>query len=169
MRRFFVKNLSFVLLVNLLVKPIWIFFIDRVVQNRVGHAEYGHYVALLNLTLVLQILLDFGLTNYNSKLVAQRPEALPQLFPSMLYARFFLALIYAAVVFGVGYALGYSDASIWLLFGILLFQSLNSLLLFIRSSLTGLHLFKYEAVLSAADKFLMILICGALLFLARKR
>ena len=33
MRRFFVKNILFVIAVNVLVKPIWVLFIDRNVQN----------------------------------------------------------------------------------------------------------------------------------------
>ena len=47
LRRFFAKNLLFIILLNALVKPVWIFAIDRTVQNRVGHAAYGTFQALL--------------------------------------------------------------------------------------------------------------------------
>jgi len=44
-------------------------------------------------------------------------------------------------------------------------QMLASFILFLRSHLAGLHLFKSDSFMSVADKVLMILICGSLLFL----
>ena len=54
----FFKGLSWLIVLNLLVKPVWIFFIDRQVQNIVGHELYGKYFALLNLSYVLYFLSD---------------------------------------------------------------------------------------------------------------
>ncbi len=164
MRRFFAKNLLFVISVNLLVKPLWIFLIDRTVQNTVGPASYGLYQALLNLGLIFQILLDFGINNYNSKTLAQFPGKLKTLFPAMLSARLVLSLLYLVIVCGIGILIGYNAYQLVLLLCILLIQTMSSLMLFIRSNMSGLHLFKIDAVLSIADRFLMIFICGFLLF-----
>ena len=92
MRRFFVKNILFVIAINVLVKPVWVLLIDRSVQNRVPGGEYGTYQALLNLSIIFQIVLDFGITSYNSRTIAQDPDKLPELFPSMLSARLQLGL-----------------------------------------------------------------------------
>ncbi len=165
MRRFFARNLLFVIAVNLLIKPVWIFFIDRTVQNKVGHADYGIYQALFNLGLVFQILLDFGINNYNSKTLAQFPRKLKSLFPAMLSARIVLSVCYMIIVSGIGLALGYRGGEIILLAGVLLIQSLNSIMLFIRSNVSGLHKFKADGVLSVVDRSLMILLCGALLLI----
>ncbi|NBP74833.1 MAG: polysaccharide biosynthesis protein, partial [Crocinitomicaceae bacterium] len=52
---------------NLLIKPLAIFGIDASVQNEVGFIQYGTYFSLLNLSLILNILLDLGLNNYTTK------------------------------------------------------------------------------------------------------
>ena len=164
MRRFFVKNLLFVLTVNLLVKPVWIFMIDRTVQNRVGHASYGTYQALFNLGIIFQILLDFGLSYYNTKVISQNPEKLKALFPGLLSARLVLVIIYAIIVSIIGLMAGYNSAELLLLAGILLIQVFNSFIQFLRSNMAALHRFKADGLLSVTDRLLMIVICGFLLF-----
>ena len=163
MRRFFVKNILFVIAINVLVKPIWILFIDRVVQNRVGAESYGTYSALLSLAIIFSIILDFGITNYNSRTISQNPDELKTLFSSMLTARILLILVYMALVCGVAFLSGYGLKEMLMLCGVLLIQSLNSLLLFIRSNVAALQKFKTDGVLSVTDRFLMILVCGFLL------
>lgn len=163
MRRFFVKNILFVITVNILVKPIWVFFIDRVVQNRVGEASYGTYSSLLSLSIIFSIILDFGITNYNSRTVSQNPDELKTLFPSMLTARMLLILIYTGLVCSVALLSGYEAREILMLCGVLLIQSLNSLMLFIRSNVAALQRFKTDGMLSVTDRFLMILVCGFML------
>lgn len=166
MRRFFAKNILFVLFVNLLVKPVWIFFIDRTVQNRVGH-EYGTYQALLNLGIIFQILLDFGINNYTSKTIAENPNSIRKLFPALLTSRLLLCLLYATLIFIIALALGYSGMELYLLAGISCIQLLNSTLQFIRSNVSGLYKFKLDGVLSVSDKLLMIIVCGLLLYYYR--
>lgn len=166
MRRFFVKNLLFVIAVNLLVKPLWVFMIDRTVQNRIGHAAYGTYQALFNLGLIFQIILDFGLTYYNTRIISQNPDKLKELFPSMLGARLLLIVVYAVLVSILGWVVGYRGYELLLLAGILLIQAFNSLMQFLRSNVAALHFFKADGVLSVADRLLMIIICGYLLFLS---
>lgn len=164
MRRFFVKNLLFVLAVNLLVKPVWVFMIDRTVQNRVGHAAYGTYQALFNLGLIFQILLDFGLSYYNTRIIAQNPEKLKTMFPGLLSTRLLLILFYTTLVVVLGFVVGYSSAELVLLSGILMIQALSFLLQFLRSNVAALHHFRTDGVLSVTDRLLMILVCGYLLF-----
>ena len=67
MQKKFVTNLALLLFLNLLIKPFWILGIDRSVQNSVGAADYGMYFALFNFSFLLNIILDFGITNFNNK------------------------------------------------------------------------------------------------------
>lgn len=164
MRRFFVKNLLFVIVVNLLVKPLWILMIDRTVQNRVGHADYGTYQALVNLGLIFNIVLDFGLTYYNTRMISGAPGKLRTLFPAVLSARLVLVIVYGAVLMTAGWLAGYDARELLLLTGILFIQSLNSLMLFLRSNVSSLHKFRLDALLSVSDKLLMIVLCSVLLF-----
>lgn len=164
MSRFFVKNILFVIAVNLLVKPLWVFLIDRNVQNTVGHADYGIYQALVNLGLIFNIILDFGLTYYNTSIISGAPGKLRTMFPAMLSARIVLVLVYVFLVSIAALAIGYSGREMMLLTGILGIQSLNSLLTFLRSNISALHKFRLDALLSIIDKLLMILVCSVLLF-----
>ncbi|MBX2905027.1 MAG: oligosaccharide flippase family protein [Taibaiella sp.] len=163
MQRFFVRNILFVIAVNLLVKPLWVLFIDRTVQNSVPAASYGTYQALFSLGIIFQTLLDFGISNYNSKTIAQEPERLSTLFPAMLSARLVLMLIYIGIAYGWGVLLGYRGWELALLCGILFIHSLNALVSFIRSNVSALHRFKIDALLSITDRMLMIIVCGGLL------
>ncbi len=163
MRRFFVKNILFVIAVNVLVKPIWVLFIDRNVQNTVEGGAYGTYQALLSVSIIFQTILDFGLSSYNSRMIARNPDKLPELFPSMLSARLILILVYMMLACTWGYAIGYRGWELNLLVGVLLIQSLNALVSFIRSNIAALHKFKTDGILSITDRLLMILICGFLL------
>jgi len=163
MQRFFVKNILFVIAVNLLVKPLWVLFIDRTVQNSVPAASYGTYQALFSLGIIFQTLLDFGISNYNSKTIAQNPERISTLFPAMLSARLVLMVFYILIAYGWGFLLGYRGWELGLLSGILLIHSLNALVSFIRSNVSALHRFKVDALLSITDRMLMIIVCGALL------
>ncbi|MDR3681556.1 MAG: oligosaccharide flippase family protein [Flavipsychrobacter sp.] len=163
MRRFFVKNLAFVVAINLPIRLAYVLFIDRVVQNRVGAESYGTYSPLLSWTVIFSIILDFGITNYNSRTVAQNPDKLQELFPTMLSARLLLIMAYGAIVTITGFVVGYNSYQMLLLSGILVFQSLNYMLQFLRSNVAALHKFKIDGILSIADRLLMIVVCGALL------
>ncbi len=165
LRRFLAKNLLFVIGINVLVKPVWIFVIDRTVQNRVGHAAYGTYQALLNMAIIMQFVLDFGLNSFTSRSISRDPDSFGRQFPVMLGLRLVLMLLYAAVVLAVGWAAGYSPAELGLLCGTLLIQTLTILLLFMRSNVAAFQRFRLDGLLSVADRLLMVLVCGTLLFL----
>ena len=71
MQRSFLLNLALLLVLNLLVKPFYILGIDAGVQDAVGSAGYGTYAALLSLSFLLNIVLDLGMTSYNTRHIAQ--------------------------------------------------------------------------------------------------
>ena len=97
MQNRFIKNIIFLLFLNLLVKPFWILGIDREVQNLIGDASYGTYQALLNFSYLFYILLDLGITNFNSRAVAQDPKNLSKHFGGLTEIKLLLGLLYAVV------------------------------------------------------------------------
>src|SRR5215210_2885578 len=94
MQRKFVTNLFLILSLNLLIKPFWIFAIDRSVQIAVGAKTYGYYYTLFNFSFLLNILLDFGITNFNNKNIAQNNHLLTKHFSSLVILKFTLAIVY---------------------------------------------------------------------------
>ena len=160
----FVKNLSLLLVLNLLIKPFWILGIDRSVQNTVGAEEYGFYFAVFNFSFLFNILLDFGITNFNNKNIAQNNHLLTKYLSNLLVLKVLLFLIYVAVTFTSALFIQYSQEQINLLYFLGFNQFLISLILYLRSNLGGLHLFRTDSIISVLDRSLMIIICAVLLW-----
>ena len=159
MQNRFIKNIIFLLFLNLLVKPFWILGIDREVQNLLGDSSYGIYQALFNFSYLFYILLDLGITNFNSRAVAQDPKNLSKHFGGLTEIKLLLGLLYAMVVFIVGYLCGYNEGlKLKLLFWCGLNQILLSFILYLRSNIQGLLLFKQDSLLSVFDRVLAIII-----------
>ncbi|MFK7786636.1 MAG: oligosaccharide flippase family protein [Crocinitomicaceae bacterium] len=165
MQRKFLSGLALMLILNLLIKPLAIFGIDAEVQDQVGDAQYGIYFPLLSFTFLFNILLDFGINNYNTKRVAQYQKDAVGDLGKILVLRGGLFVLYAIVTFGIAFALGWREFQIYLLSFLVLNQFFVAAIAFARSYFTGMLMFKTEAVLSVLDRLLLIIFCGALLYL----
>lgn len=164
MNREFVFNILFLVFINLLIKPFFIFGIDLTVQNRVG-SDYGLYFALLNFTFVFQILNDFGIQGFNNRYISQYPQLLPKYFPNLLAIKFLLSGVYLILSLGAGWLVfGYDGRELGLLSILLGNQILVQLILFLRSNISGLGHYRLDSFLSALDKLLMLATCGILLW-----
>lgn len=163
MKKTFLTNLLLLLFLNLLVKPFWILGIDRTVQNTVGASEYGFYFSLFSFSILFNILLDLGITNFNNREISMHPQLLTKFFSNLSLLKLFLGGGYFAVSLLVGYLIGYGPRHLYMLSFLLLNQLLISLILYFRSNLSGLQLFKTDSVLSVLDRVLMIGLCGFLL------
>ncbi|HAE13188.1 MAG: oligosaccharide flippase family protein [Chitinophagales bacterium] len=163
MKRSFLSNLAFLLFLNFLVKPFWILGIDRTVQNVTGPDQYGLYFSLFNFSLLFQVLLDFGINNFNNREIAKYPEKLGQTWSTMLQSKAIFALLYAALVLIVAVLIGF-DQTHWRILGwMILMQVMLSFFTYLRSNVSALHLFRHDAVLSVSDKLFAGTLC-ALLF-----
>ena len=164
MQKKLLSGLFWVLLANLLVKPFWILGIEVEVQNAVGNEAYGFYFALFSFSYIFNILLDLGVTNFNTRNIAQHPQLIGKHLSSILVIKVLLLGMYLMVTFGVGMIMGYGSEEFQLLAWLTLCQFLNSLILYLRSNFEGLLLFKWDSLFSVLDRVLMILICGCLLW-----
>jgi O-antigen/teichoic acid export membrane protein len=155
----FFKGLSWLLILNLLVKPVWIFAIDRQVQNIVGHEVYGTYFALLNLTIVFLFIADAGLSN----MITRRISAQQQVNSlQLLQVKAMLLLLYAMFICLTAWL---TQIPQWrILLYLILIQVLGSLFLFLRSLLTANQFFKTDSFFSVADKCLMIVLCSCFIY-----
>ena len=164
MQKKFISNLALMVLLNLLIKPIFIFGVDAAVQNRVGAEEYGFYFTLLNFSFLFNILLDFGITNYTTKQVAQYPLVALKYLGKVMTFRIVLFFLYAIVSFGLALLLGWEGRALKILSLLVFNQFLVTLIFYIRGHLGGLLLFKSEAVVGVLDRFLLIALCGLALY-----
>ncbi len=164
MKRKFLTNLILVIVLNLLVKPFWIFSIDRTVQNVVGADQYGFYFSLLSFSLLLNILLDIGITNFNNRAIAQEPGLVSEYFSNIIALKFLLAVLYAFVCLAGGLVIGYTSVQFRMLIVLIINQFLASFLLYLRSNISGLQYFRTDSIISVLDRTIVIIICGLLLW-----
>lgn len=125
------------------------------VQGELGE-EYGTYFALLNLSAILNIALDFGIGNFNNRKVAANPGRYSNYFQNISIIRLFLALGYTVLLQLIGLLLGYDNQELYLLFILGVCQVFLSSLLYIRSNFTAFGKFKLDSLFSVLDRVLMI-------------
>lgn len=163
MQKKFLSNLGFLIFVNIIVKPVYIFGIDRVIQNTLGEEVYGSYYAILKFALIISILLDLGIENFNRRDIAQNDNIIDKYFSNFLIIKLLLGLVYISIAFFGAYVSGYSFPELKLLLFILINEFLRSMVMYLRANLGGLHKFKTDSVFSVLDRILMIIVCGFLL------
>jgi O-antigen/teichoic acid export membrane protein len=164
LRKTFVTNLALLVLLNLLIKPFWIFGIDRVAQNTVGAENYGVYISLYSLSIILNIILDLGITNFNNRNIARHNQLLSKYFSNIVVMKFILGVVYFLICIFIGLFLGFDKDKFHIYYFLIFNQFLISFILYLRSNISGLHLFKTDSIISVVDRILLISICSILLF-----
>lgn len=164
MNREFLVNILFLLFINLLIKPFYIFGIDRTIQNTVGESEYGLYATLFDFTFLFYILNDIGTQHFNSRTISQHNFLIDKYLPNLLSLKILLSTTFFIAV-GIGtWLMGYPESY----YPIILFVSINhvliSLVAFLRTNVSGLGLYRTDSLLSALDKLLLIGLCAVLLW-----
>jgi len=134
------------------------------VQNTVGNEAYGLYFALLNFSMLLNIFLDIGITNYNNRNISQHNFLLPKHLSNIVGLKLVLAIVYAVFSLLIAAIIGYSKIQFHLLFFLILNQFLISFTLYLRSNISALHLFRTDSLISVMDRSIMIIIFSLLLF-----
>ncbi|RME97230.1 MAG: polysaccharide biosynthesis protein [Bacteroidetes bacterium] len=131
--------------------------------------EYGLYFTLFNFAFIFQVVSDFGLYNFNARHVAQSRHLLSKYFPHLLSLKLSLGLVFLSLLAVAGSCWGFSGLAWWLLVWIGFNQVLQTLVLFLRSNLAGLGLYRVDSWASIIDKSLLILILGAMLWMPKLR
>jgi len=163
LKRKFVTNLVLIILLNLLIKPLWIFGIDRTVQNMFP-GEFGFYTALFNLSFILSIFFDLGLTNYNNRHISQNHHLLQKYFSSIVVLKLILAILYGMVAFAIALIWNLSGKHLNLLLFLVLGQVLVSFTLYLRSNVAGMQMHTANSIISVLDRALMIGFCAILIW-----
>lgn len=164
MRKKFIINIIILIGLNLLIKPFWIFGIDRTVQNTVDAQTFGMYFTLFNFTFLFNILLDMGITNFNNRSVARQSDFLKESFSRILSLKVLLFVFYVVLMLLIGIVMGYNRMQIEMLIPLLFNQFLAGLILYLRSNISGLLMFKTDSFLSVIDRVIMIVFCSILLW-----
>lgn len=160
MNRAFLVNILFLVGINLLVKPFYVFFIERDVQNVVGTTDYGIYFTLLNLTLILHIVNDFGIRNFTSRYIAQHRHLLDKYFPDLLAMKLGLSIFYLFLTLLAAWYLGYLPKYLMLVLTLMFSRIVISFIDFFRASIIGLGRYRSDSVLSVLHRLVLIILCA---------
>jgi len=164
MQRTFISNLALLLFLNILVKPFWVFGVEVSIQNVVGAESFGIYNALFSFSLLFNMALDLGINNFNNRNIAQNQHLVKEQFAGIATLKLILGLFYFVLLGFSGLVVGYSGFYIKFLLLLGLNQFLVFFILYIRSNLGGLHLFRSDSIISVLDRLVMIVICSLLLW-----
>ncbi len=139
------------------------------VQNTVGSSEYGFYFALFNFSLLFNIFLDLGITNFNNRNIARHNQLISKHFSNIIGLKFLLGFLYFTIILIGAFFIGYNEKQIKFLLVLAGNQFLLSLIMYMRSNISGLQLFKTDSLLSVLDRLLMIIAVGFLLLNFREK
>ena len=142
-------------LLNWLVKPLWILWIEREIQLRMGDSWYGVYTLHFNLVLLFAVLLDAGLNTYAAREIAANGKlGHPR---RMLFLRLGLGFVYVCLVLMVSQM--QSGIQMQFLLFALINQILASVVLMMRAVLQGKQRFVSDSWLSVVDRLVALGVC----------
>lgn len=150
------KGLLFLLVSNLLIKPLWIFGVDRNVQNWLGTEVYGAYYAVFSFVFLFGIFLDLGINTLITREIAKNEEQISKWYAAFLPIKLLLGLLFFVLIFSIAIFINYNSFQLKILGIIGINMFLISMLLFFRSFFAGLLQFVSDGFLSVADKLVAI-------------
>jgi len=165
LKKLFLSNIIFLVLINLLIKPFYVFVIEVAVQNEVGHDQYGIFFSLFNFCYLFQIVTDLGLSNYNNVSIAKGEISAKENISGMLGLKLVLSLIFLTIIYLFSKLVDYPDHYYPLLWLIAFNQILVSGIIFFRSNISGLGYYKLDSILSVLDKVILIGLLSYLLWI----
>lgn len=164
----FGKYLAFLLIANILIKPIYIFGIETQAQNLLGPNAWGLYFGLLNFCFLFQIILDPGIHNQNTKWVAENRANLSIRLGQTIIMKLWLGILFLIILAIIGTWVGYPTSYFRLLGMIALNFFLSSFYVFLKSHFPAMGDYGKETLFSVLDKILLILIIGFQIYVLKE-
>ena len=150
-------------LLNFLVKPVWL-LTEMVIQDEVGHEDWGLYSALLSLGFLFIALSDLGINQYSTKTLASEPGLMRSYFPNLLTVKLFLAFTYPFLMLVIGWILGYEEEELYFLLVLCLVHGGNQIMQFFRANFQAMQRFKIDGLLSIFDRIVLLILVGYLFY-----
>ncbi len=164
MQQVFLRGLIITLVLNLLVKPATIFGVDVVMQNKLGSETYGTFHTFLNFTFLFSMLLDMGITNFMTRLIAQHPHLIRHYSNQLFTLRSVLALAYIALTTILYFVIDLPLQYWWVLALLILHQVNINTVNYVRAYTGGLLRFGMDAVLSIMERSIYLVFGSIMLY-----
>ncbi len=148
-----------------MIKPFYLFGIERKVQLMVGNEQFGAFYTIFNFTLILHFINDFGIQNYVSRLVSQKERDARSEVGVLIELKSILAIIYLLLTFVLSIYWFGNNFSPTFILHIAVNQVLVSVIFFLRANISGLGLYFTDTLLSILDRTILILTMGYFLYI----
>lgn len=139
--------------------------LENIVQDKIGHIQYGIFAALNALAFLFIVLLDLGINQFLTKDLSSNPEIHADKLSDYFSLKVLLAVIYPFVMLLVGYLMAYSSSECILLFIISLAYSFYQLSMYLRAKFQASQMFNLDSLASISDKALLIVFTTILLLI----
>jgi O-antigen/teichoic acid export membrane protein len=163
LKKEFIYNIFFLIAINLLIKPLYIFGIDATVQNQI--ANFGLYASMFGFVNLFHVINDAGLQNYNSIYISNNKSEINNYFPRILGLKILLLLLFMVCVLLFGYLFKYEAKDFIVLSGIVLIFFLGTLYFMLRTSMSAFEHYRIDTWLSSLDRLFMIIVLGYLILI----
>ncbi|WP_235298457.1 oligosaccharide flippase family protein [Portibacter marinus] len=157
MKQKFTANILFLVGINILIKPFYALAIDTSVQNIVGPEEYGLFLAIFNFVYIQQIFSDLGVQNFNNRDISQNPEKLPQVLPKTLASKVLFSIAFVLITLFTSWIFGYLKYLESILIWVIGSQVSLSMLLYLRTNVSGSGRYFTDSFFSVLDKLILII------------
>lgn len=170
MQKLFLKGLGITLLLNLLVKPATIFLVDIRMQNVLGGNDYGVFQVMLDFTFLFSMILDMGMTNFMTRMIAQYPHMIQKYSNRLFTLRLVLVLAYCLLSMGLFALLQFivptkiSMDWLWILLVLIIHQINIISVNYVRAYTGGLLKFGLDALLSVIERSVYFVLGCLLLY-----
>lgn len=163
MKKEFSLNILILLCINIIVRPVYLFFVDAQIQNQIGLEEYGKYFVVYNFSFLFLFLNDPGLQNFATKKISEHSTDKHIFLRNAVGLKLILALVYLTLLIVAGWIYGFNDTLQYILLWVGLSFIFSSLFVFLRGMLAGSGHYKSDSWVSGVDRILMIFTLGGLL------
>jgi len=160
LKKEFTLNIILLVIINLLVKPLYIFGVEARFQNLIGIEQYGLYFEYFGFVLIFQFLNDPGIQNWYAQFLPKNKEKVSSELSDVISLKIVTSLIYLAFVLVLAWIMNYQQPYIIFLLAVNLI--LSTFFLFLRINISGLGYYRIDSFISSIDKLLMIAIIGYL-------
>ncbi len=159
------QNIAWLGVASIAVKPLWLFFITVLCARVLGAESYGILNTALSLAALVLAPTDLGLMQYTVREVAANRALASRFFVNFVTLRLGLAVPATMVALGVGLALGYEGGLLLAVGFACVYFAAQSLKGYGYSFFQAFEVLRYQALSVVADKVLVILAGGTLLYL----
>ncbi len=157
------KNIALAILLNLTIKPINL-LLENLVQDRIGHAQYGLFAALNALAFLFIVLVDLGINQFVTKKFASESKIESHHYSTYFSFKFILIGFFPFFMMMIGYLLGYDYQELTILFIISLSYCALQLIMYLRAKFQASQYFTIDSLASISDKTVLIFSTITLLF-----